>query len=396
MSIPVDKATYDKYQVFSDAHLRAVAQQYVTLNTANPTETLYARIDLNEAKDCPFLAEDRLCGVQKEYGPEALSATCSIYPRVLNRVQDELEMSLYLSCPEAARNVLLNPDLLQTMEAAEAPYFRTDQFSRQASDGPGALHKPYAYSAEVRRCIVTLLQDVQRPLWQRVFLLGMLCQRLDTMTTPEHDAAVPQVLEDYRNIVATGALRRDLDNLPAQPAVQLDVILRISDMRLRAGAGGERFYECFQAFVRGVGYAPHLTPVDYAQHYVDAERQFFRPFFDKYPYILENYLLNYIFRTLFPFGRAASAHFTPQNIFTEYMLLATQYAVVRGLLIGMAGQYRETLDTTHVIRLIQSFSKAVEHNPTFLRQISEFLHSRNLDNPQGMAILLKSATVPVE
>jgi lysine-N-methylase len=63
--------------------------------------------------------------------------------------------------------------------------------------------------------------------------------------------------------------------------------------------------------------------------------------------------------------------------------------VIDGLLIGMAGHYREAFGSDHVITLIQSFSKAVEHNPTYLKEMSDFVRGRNLTDNRGIAILLK-------
>lgn len=388
-SVPVDKATYEKYQAFPEGGLRALTQQHLSRNTVDATDSLFAQINLTPTKDCPFLATDRLCAVQKEYGPEYLSATCSIYPRVLNSVEGELEMSLYLSCPEAARGVLLDPQFAEKEGADSAGYFRTDQFSMLASDGNGSIHKPYGYFREVRQCIVALLRDRSRPLWQRLFLLGMLCRRLDEIITAEQDYTVPGILNDYLEMVATGALRNEIESVPGNPAVQLDVVLRLADRRIRAGGNGERFQECFRAFIQGIGYRPDSTTAGYVSHFLEAEAKYYRPFCETNPFIMENYLLNYVFRTLFPFGRQASAHFTPQNIFGEFVLLATQFAVIDGLLIGMAGHYREAFGSDHVITLIQSFSKAVEHNPTYLKEMSDFVRGRNLTDNRGIAILLK-------
>ena len=99
--------------------------------------------------------------------------------------------------------------------------------------------------------------------------------------------------------------------------MQLDVVLRLMDQRIRAGSCGARFLECFEAFLEGIGYSPESTAGSDVQHYVEAEATYCRSFFERQPHILENYLLNYIYRTLFPFGREASAHHTPQGIFGE-------------------------------------------------------------------------------
>jgi lysine-N-methylase len=390
MWVLIDKLTYEKYQAFPAGEIRSLVEQYVTLKTEDASDALYAQINATPSSDCPFLGTDRLCGVQKQFGSESLSATCSIYPRVLNRVKSELEVSLYLSCPEAARLVLLNEHSAAEPQASvDSGDFRTDQFSALANNGGDSIHKPFSYFWEVRALTVDLLRDRSRPLWQRLFLLGVFCREIDKSATPEQDATVPRIVSDVREIMEAGALRTELEKLAARPAIQLDLVLRLTDERIREGSIGERFMQCFQMFIAGIGYSEESTLASDVQRYVDAEERFCRPFLDRHPFIMENYLVNYVFRTLFPFGREASAHFTPQGIFGEYLLMATQYCLLRGLLIGMAGGYQETFSTEHVVKLVQSFSKAVEHNPVYLKKIVEFVGSRKLDTPEGIAILLK-------
>lgn len=55
---------------------------------------------------CAFLDEDNLCDIYKELGPEGLCRTCRTYPRHIEEFEGVREMSLCLSCIEAARMVL--------------------------------------------------------------------------------------------------------------------------------------------------------------------------------------------------------------------------------------------------------------------------------------------------
>jgi len=389
MGALVDKITYEKYQNLPEGNVRSLVQLHVSLNTISASDALYARIEPTPTNRCPFLASDHLCDVQKEFGPEYLSATCSIYPRVLNSVDGRLETSLYLSCPEAARLVLLNENSTQAEGNVASSHFRTDQLSRMASAN-ATIHKPYSNFEQIQALAVDMIQDRTRPMWQRLFLLGMLCCALDGIATTEDDLRVPGIIGDYREIIAGTALRDELGSLPVNRAAQLDVVLRLVDQRVRAGGSGDRFLECWQAFQEGIGYSPESTPASDALHYAKAEEEFCRPFFAQYPFILENYLLNYVFRNLFPFGRETSAHHTQQGILCEYMLMMAQYVLVHGLLVGIAGRKREAFAEEDVIKLIQSFSKAVEHSPAFLKEVNEFIKGRNLGTVNGIALLLAS------
>lgn len=63
-------------------------------------------IVLNENARCPFLDEDNLCHVIKNYGEKALSRTCKTHPRFVNYFSTFTETGLGLYCEHACRIIL--------------------------------------------------------------------------------------------------------------------------------------------------------------------------------------------------------------------------------------------------------------------------------------------------
>ena len=105
---------------------------------------------MDRSGNCTMLDDDRLCKIQKELGPEFLSNTCAVYPRTLNRVDNIVEKSATLSCPETARLALLNKDGIGFIEAQEPSstrgYMRKDIGSkgkRRAILGATNLYNSY-------------------------------------------------------------------------------------------------------------------------------------------------------------------------------------------------------------------------------------------------------------
>jgi lysine-N-methylase len=386
-SIPLDKRTYEKYREFPEGKLGSLVKHFVSI-TPDAPENLFAQINLAPSGFCPFFTPDQCCGIQKEHGAQALSATCSIYPRALNLVEGELEGSLHLSCPEAARNILLVPDSLETKADLFSGEFRTDNVFRLATSGIEGAYKPYRTFHAVRALLVELVRDRARPMWQRLLLVGSLCKRLDAVTTPEQEESIPAMLDEYHQIVQNNWLHAELEGMPRHPGLQLDVILRLTEARTSVVGAEDRFGGTFQAFLQGVG-VRNAQPEQIVERYVEAEAAYHRPFFERSPFILENYLLNLIFQTLFPFGREGSPHLSALGIFDEYVLLATQYAWINGLLIGVSGRYKQTFDEDHVVWAIQSFSRAVEHSPFVLKSMHEHIRSRKMDSMDGMSIMLR-------
>src|SRR5208282_1770811 len=116
-------------------------RELVTINAASSSDDNYARI-AQSGYGCPFLAEG-WCSIQKKLGEAFLPMTCATYPRLVNVVDDVMQRSLDLSCPEAARIVLLDPDPMQFDEDESHPRdprLRTLFLLRTTS---GASDKPY-------------------------------------------------------------------------------------------------------------------------------------------------------------------------------------------------------------------------------------------------------------
>ena len=81
---------------------------------------------------CPMWRADGLCRIQAELGEEALCKTCREFPRLTHDYGDFVEMGLELSCPEAARIILANPDpesVTQDLPGGEAPEYDADAMS---------------------------------------------------------------------------------------------------------------------------------------------------------------------------------------------------------------------------------------------------------------------------
>ena len=157
--IPVDRGTYEKYQQFPSEKLGSLVSQFVSIRTPSQPDSLYASIHRGPSGLCPFFSADHLCKIQKEYGPHLLSATCSIYPRSLSRVAGELEGSLSLSCPEAARNVLLVPDFMHIKGDLFSGAFRTDNFFHLASDRNSSIPKPHGSYLAIRTLLIDMVRS---------------------------------------------------------------------------------------------------------------------------------------------------------------------------------------------------------------------------------------------
>jgi lysine-N-methylase len=359
----------------------------IVLNTSQPSTSDYARIPL-AGQTCSFLDTDHLCGIQKQLGPEMLSVTCTTYPRAVTTNTGQREEALNLSCPEAARLTLLEPNLLSRAHSVASPFARYAPIRQQRTPQPRLA---------IRDFILTLLADRIYPLWQRLYLLGTLTTRLQAASAGTPTAAwadanphkVALILADSARSIASGRLRPTMDAIQPQPDKQLTLLIEMLRLRLSTPPIPSRFIECIQDFEAGIGSKTAQSEPELLNAYADGYRLYYRPLMDKHPQLLENYCINSVFKNSYPFGRQTQRTLLPpENVQSEHILLCVHVALIQTILIGIAAHYREAFDTAHVVQLIQSLARTIEHSQHSIDQIKDFAATRNLSNPHTLALLL--------
>jgi lysine-N-methylase len=407
--IPIDKSAYEKYRNLPASGLRNLIQISCLITPegavcrdgsgqAVSRAAVFAKIRMTESNQCPMLSGDGLYRIQSELGAGHLSQICATYPRIAHTIDGIEEKALALSCPEAARVVLLNPGLFSRGHAVPRPAAGPVEQRHEGNGGgrAGSLQSWLrSWFWPIRESVLGVVRNRSYALWQRLFLLGILCRRLDSLAKGELDLVVPAFLTEFEASIASGSLRtamEAMETLPADLALQLDVVLRLAGMVLQYSSIHPRFAECIEAFKVGIGNGPGATLESLAAHYAQSHDQFYAPFFRQHPFILENYLINTIVRCRFPLREGAQPGASP-SMAREHALLTAQFALMKGLLIGVAGCHREAFSTDHVVHTVQSASRHFEHHPDFLNQAYALLVESQMDGARGLAILLRNTEV---
>jgi lysine-N-methylase len=422
--VPIDKATYEKYVSLPPGPLTTLIHQSITLQPeearANPLT--FAQIEMSPTHQCPMLSDERLCRIQTQFGEELLSRICAVYPRVTKEIAGVREVALTLSCPEAARIVLLDPDLLSPSPVDSgladsglaysgladsglphpAPVDRdaslarlTSQLDRHAatdSDSPEQPSPILPWIWPIRRLVLSMIRNRAYPLWQRLFLLGLFCRRLEAIFAGEAVRGVDAFLRDFEATVASGSLRPAMETLPSDPAAQLDIVLRLAGVMLKVSNVLPRFAQCALEFTTGIGNGPGATIESLTRGYILANDRWLAPFLARHPHILENLLINTVFRTRFPLGPVAPPPQAPSSLTRQVEILTAQFVLTRGLLTGSAGFHRDSFSTDHVVFAVQSAAKHFEHHPDFLDRAHALLVESHMDGARGLAILVRDAT----
>jgi len=294
-----------------------------------------------------------------------------------------VERSLHLSCPEAARLVLNDPEAMVFHERMEdhLPH-RSGSLNLVADDPDGRLY-------QVRTLVIELIQEQSLPLWQRIVSLGFAIDRLAGLDM----AHAVTVLEDYVKNLRQGSFDDVLTSLKADPAFQLETVLELVVARIGSDYTSPRFLECYKDLMHGLAWTPETTMEELTARYCLSSQSYFLPFLRRHKHLLENYLVNYIFRTVFPYrSRLPDQKFaidsSRESMRHSFVLLAVHYAIIRTMLIGMAALHKDNLSTQHAVKLVQSYSKAFLHSSSFETAAIEYLEKSVGDPARKVAELV--------
>ncbi|MFI8711556.1 flagellin lysine-N-methylase [Brevibacillus brevis] len=381
--VPIDKATYKKYKKVKEPALAKKLDKVVTRKRSNPTDNYYAKMAMTECKSCPMLSDDHLCEIQLKIGEDYLSTTCASYPRITNIVNSNYEMCATLSCPEAARLALLNPNPMEFFEVKLEKNHK-HQFFSELEPNNYTNNQIKSYFWDLRIFSIGLIQNRSYTITDRLLILGLFYQNLQDIVAGGNITETPQLIENYKKLIQAGTLRESLAQIPVEATAQIRLLKELVDFRIHAGGANSRYLNSFETFLAGINYTNTDDIETIASRYQHAHDMYYKPFMEEHFYILENYLVNHIYKNLFPFfGNTFS-------IMDNYVLLALHYSLIKMHLIGIAGFHKSDFNLDHILTLVQSFAKTIEHNPAYLQLAFDYLKEKEFTSIAGMAIFLKN------
>ncbi len=383
--VDIDKNTYTNYRNNKHKELAPLFKSGIKKNETATSKDCYAVISLDENGNCVFLDQDKLCRIQKNLGAEALSPVCSNYPRNANQLGGQTEYSLGLSCPEVARLALLKREPLQFVEVPRNPALAnygamTRHHWERGEETPGKLGLIY----DLRALIIGILQNRIIHIDARLMMLGLFLESADKSIGSKFEnleETLPGILSQYAEIlphatIIEDELKKIQPDIPLKLSVFLDIIGALMP-KLNKG----RFSECLKEASEGLAFRGKNPKSDgeIFEYIQTINASVCIPFFEANPHIIENYLVDYAFRTLFPLRY--------NSMLLHFREMVCNYLILKLLILGLAA-YHGKMDEALVIKLFQSFTRVSAHNSSYLATVISSLEKRNLGDFRALLALL--------
>jgi len=377
-TVNLDRRTHEAYKRIQDPVLTPLIQTKLERTRKQNSDKQYSRIAIDpESRDCPFL-EKALCSIQARLGEDKLSDTCFQYPRKTAQVGGVRQQSMTLSCPRAAQLAL---DSSEAMEILSLPISVRDdavvKSSQKAQLSPDTLNA-------VRFALIRQVRVGSVPLWQRLASLAVACEVVQDFIKQGKSIDLPLTLAQFEDALSSGAFSRALDDLRPDFIVQSVVLSGIwSSQALRLEQLSQSQSRVQTEVTLGLGMTPSRLDSDASlliQRY-QIGIAYLQTTLERSPWLLNNYTVNEMFHSVFPFGAASPLD--------HYRNLVMKYGVLRLMLAARCAYLDRPLTKEEVAETVQVFGRLYEHWGGLSTYLEKVLQSMNLSSTAGLYRFLK-------
>ncbi|MCH7320652.1 flagellin lysine-N-methylase [Solibacillus sp. MA9] len=362
--VDIDRVGFMKVSTSSNPVIKPLAKKAYKINSKATSDVNYGSMKMNDKNECHFLDENKWCQIHKELGESALCNTCSIYPRIYRKIGNVIEKSLTFSCPEVVRTLLLQQEGLSFEEA----YPQANELIQSKATLSGI---PEELMWKVRIFAITLLQERGLSLDTRILLLGIFSDLLSK--EPLTEQSVENVISLMNQRLAHSQYVQAIEEVKGNELVQIQLHKELLRTTVEELSFNVRYVEVVNQFIVGLQTGPledKVVTETTLQKYM-ASQKIYQQFNETHSYILENYVVHYVFTNVFPYNSQ-----TPLQAFGD---IAVNYQLIKALLIGMAA-HNGKVTVDDAVLVIQSYTKAVAHNNKSYKTLRQKIKESNMES----------------
>ena len=363
--IDIDKVTFRKYYKVQDLEMKRMFQKNVHNNEESFSDDIdYGKVKLKADKRCPFLDCNNYCVIHSKLGEEYLSNVCTCFPRITNLVDGCYEKSLDVACPEAARILLLKEDGIKFKESKGeiGKHIISNSVDTKSKELNNSLAKHFK---EIREISIKIIQNRNLDLNERLYILGEFINGLEDESESNFNN-INEFIKNYDINKIQGFYEKN----SLYFMLQIDFF---KEMVSLLNVDKEVDSILFKEYTKQIIYSFNLNKeVNEARGYIEVFEEYNKDFMDRYTYIFENYLVNFIYNNMFPFNEK-------ESIFDGYIMLLMRYSFMRFYLVGKYIKERKECKE-EIVRFIQVFSKTIEHHRSYLIKSMRYIKEREFNN----------------
>lgn len=378
--VDVDYDTFKKYKSEKNSPLLEKFNKDVVKNKRSYDKSVdYGNMILKADKRCPFLNNKMLCDIQLCHGEDYLSKVCNGYPRIANKLDETIEVSATISCPEVARMVLLNKSGLKEIEE-DMDSSRMIIRNQVNTNDENLLRHPARYFKDFRAIAMWIVKNRKYTPLERIRLLGIVHFNLLPIHTEGDLEEIPRIVDELKSKIDRGIFDNFAKEDKSDYKVQVEYFsqnteILDNDDQVRSQSFGKILSLSKKGLEINNGKLSKMTLRIYEDN-----MGIVNDFIEKNPHILENYLVNFMYSEMYPFSEEGDPY-------AGFTMLLIRIFLLKSVLAGLCSEGKQ-VDSNLMVELIQSFSKTLEHHKTYMNQFLYYIMESGEDDLEFLMKLI--------
>lgn len=353
-TVTIDKPTYKQYKrkQKQSKEQRSFFQGKIDLNSNSKSSLDFGLMRMDEQGKCKFLNNENLCSIVLEYGPDELCQTCKVFPRSFSvyKKNEHQEMSLSTACPEATRKIIdFNKKMTFSFELNEK--FNSYSFIQ------GVQMNEKFYAFEIRFTVIKVLQSDLYTLNEKIALIGLLCKKINE---EENLHFIPEILNSFEELLID---KVNINHLEYGSYFSYELIDFITKTKRTSN---KMFNDLVQSAITNILHSNQLYK-EKLKRFDEFEAEIQKIF----PFALENYLVNYVFKNNFPFKN--------DSVVNNLFLLNIHFLFIKMMAINEINLEFDTKEEIYIklTNVIYSTGRALEHDAYYFDAMLNELKKNN-------------------
>ena len=356
---------------------KSVFEQYIHLNDKLITgDHDYAFIRMGVKGYCAMLDEKGLCSLHAKYGVDVLGNVCTMFPRVISRCMNTVELSGALSCPEVVRSCIddQKPLKLKRFKTSELPRSKNYPIQRDLMDVDDDVYSENFKL--VRDNIMSVMANEEHDLETRLYVLANIADKIsgfyyrgcDKFSNDDLKLTLSELSNDSM-MIKLGAFIKDYD---ANTGISMVVVHSILSIKLQQ-ASDENISQLYEKIINQYVTINGSVAEELSEKLNEINSQMAienKNYIDK---AITRYIINCLYREWFV---------TMPDLFTYVQMLLIRISLLRTLIYLDVGEEKLELHELkkRMVYVMYNFARNIDQNLDFLTVIYNALSEQSMIN----------------
>lgn len=378
--VKLDRQHFDllKSSMSESVEESSIFEQYIHLNENSITSDHdYAFIRMGVNGYCAMLDSKGLCSIHAKHGVSVLGNVCTMFPRVISRCGDTVELSGALSCPEVVRNCIDDntPLKLKRFRTSELPRSKNYPIQRELLD----IDDDDSYSKYfglVRDEVMSIIANEKLDLETRLYMMAYSAYKLSSFYHRDSETFEKNKIESVFAQISKDEVASMLGNFiseyDADSQLSMVVVHSILSIKLQQSSD-ENISLLYEKIINKYTVKNDNIAEVLAEKLIKHNAKMSQENKDYIDRAITRYLLNCLFREWFV---------TMPDLFTYVQMLLLRTSILRILILLDIGEEELELHQLkqRIVYIIYNFARNIDQNFDFLKIIYNALSEQSMMN----------------